>query len=319
MWVAVLRLGLSLRRDCKSGFRWDGSLMGVARAMKVEPLREMGWLTAQLDLAVGSKTAVAGEVCVSVSACVSAAEPVAFTLPPSSSCPPTVSSPCHSYPPLLSTATSLPMIFTLGCPSPHPSSSALGPLSSPILTALDLELALTTACAKLSLLESGCSGMVYRSSSTANARTSGALLVSMTVLAMRSSSMHSGSSSERSSSWGVISTGPLANRSVLARFARDAAASGAPCLAPPLGADEARFRAALHAFCSALAPFSSLSADCTAARGASAICLMLRAGHEPVSYSPCLSSPRCLACRRPPGRRRSNGLLTCAGRRSGGP
>lgn len=83
----------------------------------------------------------------------------------------------HSYPHRLKQRTSLPMIFTVGCPFPHPSSSALRPVSRPKLTALEREFALTTACARERRDESGCSGIVKLRSVTANARTRGARFV----------------------------------------------------------------------------------------------------------------------------------------------
>lgn len=50
-----------------------------------------------------------------------------------------------------------------------------------MLAALVRLLALTTACAKLNLLEKGCSGIVYYVTMNANAKTSGARFVKTTV------------------------------------------------------------------------------------------------------------------------------------------
>jgi hypothetical protein len=83
----------------------------------------------------------------------------------------------HSYPHRFMTRISRLMILTSGWPSPQPSSSAGRLRSSPMWTALFLLLRLTTACARLSLLDIGCSGMVYFNNVTANARTKGARLV----------------------------------------------------------------------------------------------------------------------------------------------
>lgn len=112
------------------------------------------------------------------------------------------SSPFHSYPPLFRTATSRPMTLILGCPWPQPSSSALGPLSRPMLTALLRELALTTACARLNRELGGCSGIVCRNSSTANARTRGARFVTSVVLEITSSFVSQGSDNVASYSAG---------------------------------------------------------------------------------------------------------------------
>lgn len=153
-----------------------------------------------------------------------------------------------------------------------------------MLQALLLEFALTTACAKLSLLERGCSGMVYLSNSTANARTSGARFVCSAAARMSASSVDRGSSSELSSSCGLRSAGPF-RRSVcnppddadsLARLAPPAAASELPGAGRLPEPDSVRLRADLHAPCKARADLASLMADSSEARGASAICLMLR-------------------------------------------
>jgi hypothetical protein len=73
-----------------------------------------------------------------------------------------------------------------------------------MLTALDLEFALTTAWARLNRLLGGCSGIVKRNSSTAKASTSGALFVTMVVALMTSSSSSRGSLSEASNSSGLM-------------------------------------------------------------------------------------------------------------------
>src|SRR3569833_2267109 len=173
------------------------------------------------------------------------------------------------------------MTLTRGWPSPQPSSSALAPFSRPMLTALDLEFALTTAWARLSRLESGCSGIVYRRSSTAKASTTGARFVRMTVRAISSSSMVTGSSSEPSSSWGVICVGPSKRSATELGLARlDADDSDVVVVGrfPPAARLSPRLTAALQAFCRVLAAFASLIAASTVSNGASAICLMLRDG-----------------------------------------
>lgn len=96
------------------------------------------------------------------------------------------------------------MIRMTGCPSPQPSSSAVFPLSMPICTALVLLFMLTTACARLSLLDNGCSGIVNFNSATVNASTRGARLVKMHFdLSTSSLSMAAGRAREASSSDGL--------------------------------------------------------------------------------------------------------------------
>jgi hypothetical protein len=58
----------------------------------------------------------------------------------------------------------LPMIRTFGCPDVHESSGAIGSFPIPKFAAADREVMLTTAWARLSRLDTGCCGIVYRSS-----------------------------------------------------------------------------------------------------------------------------------------------------------
>ena len=96
------------------------------------------------------------------------------------------------------------MIRMIGCPSPHPSSSAVFPLSIPMCTAFVLLFMLTTACARLSLLDKGCSGIVNFNNATVKASTNGARLVKMVFdFKMSSLCIASGSASEASISAGL--------------------------------------------------------------------------------------------------------------------
>lgn len=155
-----------------------------------------------------------------------------------------------------------------------------------MLTALDRELALTTAWASDNLLEGGCSGIVWRSSSTAKARTKGARFVSRAVAAMRASSVSTGRAREASSCCGVSSVGPMRSPSLLVLLLEYLAfllLGSSVWSAPERGRLPAvgvvvcaRFRCALQAFCSERAALASWRADSTVLRGASAICWMLR-------------------------------------------
>lgn len=170
------------------------------------------------------------------------------------------------------------MILTLGCPVPHPSSSAAAPFSIPRVTALLLELALTTAWARLRRPDGGCSGIVYRNNSTAKARTSGARFVCKAVREIRPSSMFTGNASDASNSAGDISSKLIPGSKsfcpepYLVRLDELPPSSVAVRLVPALAS---RLRNALQAEISVLACFSSFIADVTVASSASAICLTL--------------------------------------------